>query len=523
MRQYRAPQDPRPRPAPAGEALRVIIDAPTITAFLDEVTRRQPVFHGAVTLPTFTHRVGIGCRTPIFGACDPCRDYPILSPCSSLRQRSQPCGGQPTQTDGRKLVWASQPCPASQPDCAVMASGIGFELSTERASVEVPLRRASLQLGDGRLAAAVALGGVKLRASTTMKLLDRCGRPTRLPLMPIPEHCADVEAGIDASEPIRLEAALRLESRGQELRGRLERGVALKLPPGSPYVKQQCYRGTFFGYNLGDIVERETAGALQREWSRREDDARNALDSWLSERLSRPLVDAIPPSFRVPAAGGEVVFFPRLSSVHVTPAAITVQAEAQVLLPYDLLTRQLAALGKVRASRSGDDPLWLSDFSVEQGPGGTLLVRASYTYEWTRARLISGGGRGKLAFSGHGELRDGVLQLHDVELRELDPTDRGCFDERLVQRIEAALRGDEIRRLEIKLQAQYDAAVEQLRSRRLTREGFAIDIHPDSLTAVPTFEREGVRLHLSGNLRPRLAPSTPTLPAARPRQEATAP
>jgi hypothetical protein len=221
----------------------------------------------------------------------------------------------------------------------------------------------------------------------------------------------------------------------------------------------------------------------------------------------------------MPAAGGEVTFEPRLASIRVTPAAVTVQAEAQVLVPYALINRQLAALPKQRASRAAAEPLWLTNLRVEQGPRDTLLVRAAYAYEWTRAKIISGGGEGQLAFAGRGELRAGTLRLTKVTLLELDPANAGCFDDRLRRRIEAALQGDELHRLEIKLQAQYDAAVAQLGVQRLTRDGYSVKIQHEAVTALPVFERDGVRLHLTGNLRPRLvlaplAPHATISPAA---------
>jgi hypothetical protein len=506
-KQYRAAKLPASRPLAAHDPLRIVIDAPTIRELLGELGRRQPSFGAPFTVPPLTRKLGLGCRTPAFGDCAPCREYSVLSRCSPLRLRGKPCEGQSTQRDGSRLRWANETCPASDPDCALMVSGYGFTLAAERAAYEVTVQAASLTLGDGRLAATVDLGKLKVKATTRLTVLDRCGAKTRLPLVKLPEQCEGVEAGIDSPAPIHLEAGLVLESKGRELRGRLDGDVRLKLPPKGAYLKQSCYSGSVLGYDLGEMVQREGIGALEREWPRREAQAQQALTTWLAERLARPLVDAIPGELRVGAAGGQVTFFPHLERVAVTPAAITVQADSEVLIPYELVSQQLAALGKVRASRKGEDPLSLSDLKVEQGPGGTLLVRAAYEYQWQRAGVLSGGGRGQLAFAGRGELRGGVLRLGDVQLVAMDPSESGCFDDRVRRKVEAALQGDEVRRLEIKLQTQYEAAVDRLRAARLTRDGLSITLQADALTAVPTFERDGVLLHLGGNLRPRLAPA----------------
>jgi hypothetical protein len=85
-------------------------------------------------------------------------------------------------------------------------------------------------------------------------------------------------------------------------------------------------------------------------------------------------------------------------------------------------------------------------------------------------------------------------------------------------RLEKALKGDELYKLTIKLQSQLDGAIEKLRTQRLTRDGFAVELQPDALTALPRFEATGVRLHLAGYLRPRLVPAAapPAPKAARP-------
>jgi hypothetical protein len=306
----------------------VVIDAPTVKALLDELTRRQPKFHGSLPVPLYTRRMGSGCRAPAFGDCDPCKDYSLLSSCSMIRQGMSPCSGQASESDSRKLVWANQKCPKDKPDCAVLARGLGFSVKAESTTYEIALQGARVQLGDGRLQAHLDLGGLKANATTLVKLLDRCGQPTKLPLVKIPERCEGVEVGVGHPTPIKIDAGFVLEWRDQELRGRLDGDVGLKLPPGGAYVKQSCYKGSFLGYDIGEMAQRETVGALEREWTRRESEARAQLQRWLADRLARPLVDAIPSSFNVPAAGGEVTFAPHLEKIAVTPAAITVQAEA---------------------------------------------------------------------------------------------------------------------------------------------------------------------------------------------------
>jgi hypothetical protein len=491
---------------PEHDPLRVVIDAPTVKALLDEVTRRQPKFHGTLPVPLYSRRMGSGCRAPAFGDCDPCKDYSLFSSCSMIRQGMSPCKGQASESDPRKLRWANEKCPADKPDCALLTKGLGFSLRAENANYEVALRGARLDLGDGRLRAHVDLGGLKANATTFVKLLDRCGQPTQLPLVKIPERCENVEVGVQNAAPVMIDAAFVIEWRDQELRGRLDGEVGLKLPPGGAYVKQACYKGSFLGYDIGDMAQRETVGALEREWARREGDARVKLQQWLAERLSRPLADAIPQKFKVPAAGGEVTFEPHLDKIAITSAAITVQAEAEVVVPYDLINKQLAALGKVLVSKKGEDPLWFSDIKAEFGPGGTLMLRAAYEYQWKRG-AIKGGGKGNLAFAGRGALRGGTLQLGALQLIEVKPTDSGCFDDRMRHRVDAALKGEERYKLGIKLQAQLDGALEKLRGQRITRDGFAVELQPDSLTALPRFEATGVRLHLAGYLRPRLVPA----------------
>jgi hypothetical protein len=520
-KQYRAARLPVARPVAAHDPLRVVIDASAIRAFLSEVSRRQPSLGAPITVPALTRKLGVGCRTPAFGDCDPCKEYSLLSHCSPVRLRGKPCEGQPTQRDGGRLRWANETCPKDDAACALMASGYGFTLLADRAAFEVTLRAADLRLGDGRLAVAVDLGRLRVKAATRLTVLDRCGKPTQLPLVKLAERCENVEAGVDSAVPIHLEGGLILEWQGQELRGRLDGDLKLKLPPKGAYLNQSCYVGSVLGYDIRDMLQREGVGALEREWLRREADAQRALTAWLAERLGRPLVDAIPGRFKVGAAGGQVTFLPHLERIAVTPAAITVQADAEVLVPYDLVTKQLKALGRIRASKQDDDPLYLSDLRVEQGPGGTLLVRAAYEYAWKRAGVLRGGGRGQLAFAGRGELRAGILRLGEIELVTMDPSDAGCFDDRVRAKVEAALQGDEIRRLEIKLQAQFEAAVEKLQATRLTRDGLNVSLQPDALTAVPTFERDGVLLHLGGNLRPRLTPPALAQPAA-PRPETAA-
>jgi hypothetical protein len=504
--EYKAEKLPQAEPLPAHEPLRVVIDGPTVTALLDELTRRQPKFRGPLPVPLYTRKLGSGCRAPVFGDCDPCKEYSLLSSCSMIRQGGKPCEGQKRESDSRKLRWAHERCPNDKPECAVLSSGLGFSIKAEKTTYEVALQGARVQLGDGRLQAHLDLGGLKATATTLVQLLDRCGQPTRLPLVKVPERCDGVEVGLGNPRPVTIDAGFIIEWRGGELRGRLDGDVGLRLPPGGAYVKQSCYKGSFLGYDIGEMAQRETVGALEREWTRRESEARAQLQRWLADRLARPLVDAIPPSYRVPAAGGEVTFAPHLEKVHVTPAAITVQAEAEVIVPYDLVNKQLAALGRVLVSKKGDDPLWLSELKAERGPGGTLLVRAAYAYEWKRGAL-KGGGKGHLAFAGRGALKGGNLQLGTIQLIEVKPSDSGCFDERMRHRLESALKGDEIRKLEIKLQAQLDGAVERLRGQRLTRDGFAVELQPDALTALPSFEPKGVRLHLAGFLRPRLVPA----------------
>jgi hypothetical protein len=511
--EYHVAQLPRPEPLPAHPPLRLVIDAPTVKALLDEVTRQQPKFRGPLPVPPYTRKMGSGCRAPAFGDCDPCREYSLLSSCSMIRQGSKPCEGQHRESDSEKLLWANQRCPKDRHDCGVLVSGLGFSLRAEKATYEIVLKGAEVRLGDGRLTAHVDLGGLKASAATLLKLLDRCGQPTQLPLVKVPERCEGVEVGINNPTPLRIDAGFVIEWRDHELRGRLDGDVGLKLPPGGAYAKLACYRGTFLGYDIGEMAQRETVGALEREWTRRESAARAALQKWLGERLARPLADAIPPSFRLSIAGGEVTFVPHLERIAVTPAAITVQTEAEVLVPYALVNQQLAALGRMLVSKKGEDPLWLSDIKAEQGPGGTLLIRAAYEYGWKRGAL-KGGGRGHLSFAGRGALRGGTLHLGTITLIELKPSESGCFDERMRHRVEAALQGDEIRKLEIKLQAQLDGAVAKLRHQRLTRDGFAVDLQPDLLTALPRFEPQGVRLHLAGFLRPRL------VPAAEPRTDA---
>jgi hypothetical protein len=511
---WKAEKPPEAEPLPAHEPLRVVIDGPTVKALLDEVTRRQPKFRGPLPLPLYARRMGSGCRAPAFGDCDPCKDYSLFSSCSMIRQGMSPCKGQASESDPRKLRWANQQCAKDQPDCALLTKGLGFSIKADNASYEIALRGAHLDLGDGRLRAHVDLGGLKANATTFVKLLDRCGQPTQLPLVKIPDRCEGVEVGINHPTPIMIDAGFVIEWRDQELRGRLDGEVGLKLPPGGAYVKQACYKGSFLGYDISEMAQRETVGALEREWTRREGEARAKLQQWLGERLSRPLADAIPPKFKVPIAGGEITFEPHLDKVAVTSAAITVQAEAEMVVPYDFVNKQLAALGKVLVSKKGEDPLYLSEIKAEQGPGGTLLVRAAYEYHWKRGSL-QGGGKGHLAFAGRGALRGGTLQMGKIQLTEVKPTDSGCFDERMRHRIEAALRGDELYKLTIKLQAQLDGAVEKLRSQRITRDGFAIELQPDALTALPRFEANGVRLHLAGYLRPRLVPAAPPHTGAR--------
>jgi hypothetical protein len=513
--EYHATRLPQPLAAPPADPLRLVIDAPTIKILLDEVARRRPVFHGPVPLPAVTRKLGSGCRAPRFGDCDPCKDYGLLSHCNMLRQGNKPCDGQPRVTNAAALRWANQPCAPGATDCAVLVTGVGLSVATEGATYEISLTGAALTLGEGRLHAHAELNGLTVRGTTVVKLLDRCGQRLTLPLLKLPERCEGVEAGIANATPIRLDAGLVLERRDQELRGRLDGDLALKLPPGGAYLKQTCYRGSFLGYDVAEVAERETVGALEREWPRREAQAQRALQAWLADRLARPLVDAIPPSFQVAAAGSQITFLPRLEKVTITPAAITVEADAQVIVPYDLVNAQLAALGRLRVSKAGEDPLWLSELKAEAGPGGTLLLRAAYEYEWHRG-AITGGGKGHLAFAGRGELKEGTLRFGEVTLVEVVPKDSGCFDARMRRRVEAALKGHEIRRLQIKLQAQLDAAVERLRATRVTRDGLAMAFQPDSLSARPSFERQGVRLDFAGFLRPRLIPAAGARPPAPP-------
>jgi len=154
-------------------------------------------------------------------------------------------------------------------------------------------------------------------------------QPTQLPLVKVPERCEGVEVGISHPTRCRIDPRLRLEWRDQELRG-ASTATSAEAPPGGAYVKQ-AVQGSFLGYDIGEMAQRETWARSARVDATRGGGARQAPG--VARRAPRrPLVDAIPPSYRLPAAAARSPS-PKLEKLAVTPAPSPCRAEAECWSP----------------------------------------------------------------------------------------------------------------------------------------------------------------------------------------------